>query len=363
LREVRDGLVMALRRWPTMFALAGMVAVACVVLSLALGDVLSQVAVLRGARQLRERRAVFFTVYYPHGRVSSVGDDTVRFLAEMIDRQEAYTAIVHNMGIDDPAFAGGYTPLVLFGDAVPDLFPDLQLRAAVPSAMHGARLAGQDLDAVSIAGETIPVAGALPTGATFFDPNAAGLPLDRRIVIRAPARMLLLLNPIEREEALARAVMFAPADEVVDTFVSGCAQGGLFLIPHDLTVEQPRRLGAIMMTAAMYIVGMLGFLALVLNAFASSADLTMRQELPTFRIREMYGATAMHVSLRIGSFLAAVVLVLPVALLSFLFAVFVAIGGPAALGALWVMSAVILNFVFLWGRSVRDVLHQDRIGR
>jgi len=59
-----------------MLALAGMVAVACVVLSLALGDVLSQVAVLRGARQLRERRAAFFTAYYPQGRVSSVGDDT-----------------------------------------------------------------------------------------------------------------------------------------------------------------------------------------------------------------------------------------------------------------------------------------------
>ncbi|HCC33190.1 MAG TPA: hypothetical protein DEQ28_04720 [Clostridiales bacterium] len=362
MREVRDGLVMALRRWPTMFALAGMVAVACVVLSLALGDVLSQVAVLRGAKQIRERRAVFFTVYYPHGRVSSVGDDTVRFLIEMIDGQEAYTAIVHNMGIDDPAFAGGYTPLVLFGDAVPDLFPDLQLRASVPSAMQGAQLAGQNLD-VSIAGETIPVAGALPAGATLFDPNAAGLPLDRRIVIRAPARMLLLLNPIEREEALARAVMFAPADEVVDAFVSGCAQGGLFLVPHDVTVEQPRRLGAIMMTSAMYIVGMLGFLALVLSAFVSSAHLTIREEMPAFKIRQMYGATAMHVSLRIGSFLAAVVLVLPVALLSFLFVVFVVIGGPVATGALWVMSAVILNFVFLWGRSVRDVLHQDRIGR
>jgi len=110
--------------------------------------------------------------------------------------------------------------------------------------------------------------------------------------------MLLLLNPIEREEVLARAVMLAPADEVVDTFVSGCAQGGLFLIPHDLTVEQPRRLGAIMMTAAMYIVGMLGFLALVLDGFVSSAHLTIRQEMPTFKIREMYGATRCRLACR-----------------------------------------------------------------
>ncbi|MEW6523918.1 MAG: hypothetical protein AB1445_10195 [Bacillota bacterium] len=277
----------------------------------------------------------------------------------MIDRQEAYTAIVYNMGIDDPDFAGGYTPLVLFGDILPDLFPDLQLCDPAPCAMRGAKLAGQNIDSVSLAGESIPVVKTLPEGATFFDVNASGLPLDHRILIRAPARMLPLLHPIEREEALHRAVMFAPADEVVDAYVSGSAQGGLFLVPHDVAIEQPQRFREIMMTSAMYVVGMLGFLALVLTAFVSSARLTIRQEIRTFKIREMYGATAMHVSLRIGSFLAAVVLVLPVALLSLL----VVIGEPVATGAVWVMLAVVVSFVFLWFTSVRDVLDQDQIGR
>ena len=108
MREVWKGFVIALRRWPTMIALAGMIAVACVVLSLALGDVLSQVAVLRGSKQLRERHAVTFTPYYPSRTNSTVGEDTVQLLKGMIDRQEAYTAIVGNMGIDDPHFASGH---------------------------------------------------------------------------------------------------------------------------------------------------------------------------------------------------------------------------------------------------------------
>jgi len=348
MREVWKGFVIALRRWPTMLALTGMIAVAWVALSLALGDVLSQVAVLRGSKQLRERHAVTFTPYYPHGTYSTVGKDTVQYLMGMIDRQEAYTAIVGNMGIDDPNFAGGHSTLVLFGDVIPDLFPDLQLCDPAPCAVRGAKLAGQNIEPVRIAGEDIPVVKTLPVGATFFDVGFGGLPLDHRIVIRVPTRVLPLLHPIEREEALIRAVLFAPAGEVVDAYVSGCAEGKLFLVPHDVAIDQTQRFRGIMVVSVMYIVGMLGFLALVLAAFVSSARLTIRQENRTFRIREMCGATPMHISLQVGGFLAAVVLVLPVGLLSLL----VLIGGPFEAGALWVMLAVVINFVFLWFTSV-----------
>ena len=358
MREVWKGFIIALRRWPTMLVLTGMIASACVVLSLALSDVLSQVAVLRGGKQLRERHAVTFTAYYPHGgRVSTVGEDTVQYLADMIDQQQAYTAIVFNMGIDDPNFAGGYPSLVLFGDILPDLFPDLQLGETSPCAMSGAKLAGPGIESVSLTGEDIPVVKTLPEGATFFDAGVAGLPLDNRILIRARTEALSLLQPIEQEEALTRAVMFSPTGEVVDTYVSGCAQGELLLVPHDVAVDQPQRFREIMMASAMYIVGMLGFLILALAVFMSSARLTMRQEYRTFKIREMCGATPMHISLQIGGFLATVVLVLPITLLSLL----VVIGGPFTAGALWVMLAVFLSFIFLWLTSVRDVRVQDQI--
>ena len=362
LREVRDGFVMALRRWPVMLSLAVTIAVACVVLSLALVDVLSQVAVLRGAKKLREHHAVIFTAYYPSSADSSVGNNTVNYLMNLIERREAYTAVVFNMGLGDPDFAGGHRTLVLFGDVVPELFPDLQLTDPAPHAARGAKLADQNIDPVSIAGERIPVVKMLPAGATFFDPNVAGLPLDRRIVIRAPTKTLPLLNPTERDEALTRAVLLDPADEVVDKFVSGCAQGGLFLVPHEVSIEQPQRFREIMMSSAMYIVGMLGFIALVFAAFVSSARLTMRQEGRAFKIRQMYGATPMHISLRIGGFLAAVALVPPVVLLSLLLLLLLVAGAPAPGAALWVMAAVILTFAFLWISSVRDVFAQEQIG-
>lgn len=79
LDEIRGGFSVALRRWPVMFTLAGLITIAAAVLSLALVDVLSQVAVLKGGRQLRERHAVIFTPYYPPGgEISRVGEDVVQ---------------------------------------------------------------------------------------------------------------------------------------------------------------------------------------------------------------------------------------------------------------------------------------------
>ncbi|RMH39537.1 MAG: hypothetical protein D6694_11115 [Gammaproteobacteria bacterium] len=75
LDEVKGGFGLALRHWPVMLTLAGMIAISTVVLSFALVDVLSQVAVLEGGRQLRKHHAVFFTPYYPPGGEVSRGGE------------------------------------------------------------------------------------------------------------------------------------------------------------------------------------------------------------------------------------------------------------------------------------------------
>lgn len=363
LDELKGGFGLALRRWPMMLTLAGLIAISTVVLSFALVDVLSQVAVLRGGQQLRKHHAVFFTPYYPlNGEVSQVGGDTVHYLMEVIDQRQAYSAIVYNMALDNPDFAGGYPTLVLFGEVVPDLFPDVHLCAQVPCAERGAQVIGEGIDAVDIAGDKIPVEKMLPRGATFFDVNVAGLPLDHRIVVRAPTKIIPQLAPIEREELLTRAVFLNPPDSTVYRFVAGAAQGGLFLVPHRVSVEQPRRFREIMMRSVMYIMGMLAFLALAFTTFLSSARLVMQQERRSFKIRQMYGATPLHISLRIGGFLAAVVLFPQIVLLALLQIFLLLVGAPAPNAPVWVMLCLFIVFGVLWSSLTREVLAKEGLG-
>ena len=360
LDEVKGGFSLARRRWPMMVPLAGLIALSTVVLSFALVDVLSQFAVIRGAYQLQQHRAVFFTPFYPaYGEVSHVEEETVRYLMDWIDRQQAYTAIVYNMALDDPTFAGGYPTLILFGDVVPDLFPDMRLCAPAPCAMRGAQVVEGTVEAVDVGGESIRVAGRLARGATFFDVNAAGLPLDHRVVIRAPTRAIPRLNAIEQEELLTRAVFLNPSDTTIYTFVSMAARGRLFLVPHYVSVEQPRHCREIMMRSAMYIGGMLAFLSLAFTAFVSSARSIIQSERRSFKIRQMYGATPLHLSLRIGSFLASVIVLPQMILLTLLQAFLRLTGAPAPDAPAWVLLGLFLVFGFLWLSLVREVLAKE----
>lgn len=363
LDELRDGFILAFRRWPVMLTLAGLITLSTAVLSFALADVLSEVYVLRGAKELRERHAVFFTAYYPEGgEVSHVDDETVRYLMNLIDQQQAYTSIVYNMALDTPDFAGGYPTLILFGDVVPNLFPDMYLCTPAPCAVRGARVVGDGVDTLDVGGIDISVEQILPRGATFFDVNAAGLPLDYRIVVRAPTSVIPTLNPIEREELITRAVFLNPTDSMVYTFVSGAARGGLFLVPHEVSVEQPQQFREIMMRSAMYIIGMLSFLGLALMVFVFSARVAIQQERRGFKIRQMYGATPWHISFRIGAFLAAVVLLPEIALLCLLQRFLVIAGALEPNAPLWVMLLLFFIFAFLWFDLVHEVLSKEGLG-
>lgn len=358
LPEVWGGLVAALRRWPTMAALATMIAIACGVLTFALADVLSQVSVLKGGQELRTRHAVTFSVHYSPGGVSAVDADTVASLTGLVERGQAYTAIVNNLGVDEGSVGEGQPPLVVFGDLIPALFSDLELCSPAPCAMRGAGLDAAPDQTIDVGGLRVAVTADLPAGATFFDTNAAGLPLDERVVVRAPASLLPGLKPIQKEEVLTRAVLMAPSSDTLDTFVSGCVKGGLYLMPADVAIQQPQRFREVMTASAMYVVGLTAFLALVLTAFVSSARRTMQEERRNVKIREMYGARPIHVTVRVGAFLAMVVLALPLPLLALL----ALVGGPARAGAVWVMIVLLATFVIMWLVSLRDLRMQDQSG-
>lgn len=116
------------------------------------------------------------------------------------------------------------------------------------------------------------------------------------------------------------------------------------------------------MRSAMYIVGMLAFLALAFMAFVSSVRVAVQQERRGFKIRQMYGATPLHISLCIGGFLATVALLPQIAFL-FLLREFLLLAGALEPNApVWVMLFLIVIFVFLWFSLVREVLSKEGLG-
>lgn len=366
LREFGGGLRMALRRWPRMGALAAMMAASCAVLALLLSDVISQVAVLRGGYQLRAHHAVTFTPYdaSPGSGVSQISDRTRDQLKRSVRSGRAYTAVIGNVEVDNPDFAEGTPTIVLFGDAPLMLFPDLRLCAPAPCAMRGAELAGRSFAPLDLGGYRVLVSGVLPPAATFFDAHAAGVQLDRQLILRLPAEALDRMDDIEQEEVAWRVVFLAPSEQEVARYVRSALADGLALVPHDVAVAQPKRFREEMIMSAIYLTGMAAFLALAFVAFASSAQLTLRQEARAFMIRRMYGTSRWRAAVRVGSFLASVMLALPLPMLLGLMVLgLTVLTRPVAQGAEVMVAFVVGAFLLLWARSVHLVTSADLVGR
>ncbi len=80
------------------------------------GDVLTQAEVIRGGgNNLRAQSAVVFTPVYPENSVSQVSDETLDRLSLSISDGNAYSAIVNNLGINNPDEFDGVTTIAIVG--------------------------------------------------------------------------------------------------------------------------------------------------------------------------------------------------------------------------------------------------------
>ncbi|GAA3732245.1 hypothetical protein [Salinactinospora qingdaonensis] len=359
LRDLAGGVRMALRRWPMMLSLAAMIALACVVLAFLLADVLRQLTALRGAQEMRDREAVVFTPYYERlATTTTLPDSTVADLVATIRDGHAYTAVIKNVRLDTSDFAGGRPAVILVGAELEEMVPGLDVCEPAPCAMRGAEVT-QPVGPVRFAGYTLSRFEELPSAATYFDANLGTVPLDERVVLNMPPESLPRLNPVEREEAMARAVLFDVTDAEIAAHVDGNATGGLYLVPRNVAVDQPQRLTGFMVVSAMYIAGMAAFLGLVLLAFAASAGEALRRERAVFAIRRAYGAGRGHTAARIGGFVGLVVLAAPLPPLVGLWL----IGSPVSSGAMWVLALVVVIFGCLWVWAVKQHSGRELRGR
>lgn len=353
LNEVGGGLSLALRRWRATASIAVVFAIVCLVTAMILGDVLSQWAALRGGAMLRSENAVVFTPFYPSGEVSAVSPETLTALGEHLTDDEAYSSIINNLSVDDPEFAGGVPTILVSGDVLDRLFPDLGLCSPAPCVSSGAEVMGAPEELI-LGDVSVPVADDLEPGAVWFDPNAAGLPLDEYLVLRVQPEQLASLDDYATEELVARTVVLAPERSEVSSFVASAARDGLHLVPQDVATEQPQRFRALMVTASMYIVALLAFTLLVTYAYAATSRVIVNHELRAFVIRRMCGATPLGLTVRIASFLAAVILVLPTIMCLGL----LMLGPPVDAAARVALFGVSLIYVLLLVLTRRAVLSE-----
>nr|WP_218863447.1 hypothetical protein [Actinopolyspora biskrensis] len=349
---------MALRRWPTMLSLAAVIALVCVVLAFVLADVLVQFKALRGGHELRERGAVVFKPYYGGTGPAAAPEQAVSDLVGMVRDERAYTAVLNNVRVDEPGFAGGVPTVLFSGSELEKTVPGLELCDPAPCAMRGAEVA-QPVGKVELAGHTFGSTERLPGSATYFDANFGAVPLDERLVLNLPPSSLPRLNSMEREEAMSRAVLVEASDSELDSYVASSAAGGLYLVPGHVAVDQPQRLSGIMVMSAMYVVGLMAFLGLVLVAFAATVRQTLHRQRAVFAIRRTHGAGRSHIAVRLAGFVGIVVLVPPLPLLAGVRLV----GGPLSSGAVWVMAFIVVIFAGLWAWAMKQQSGHELKGR
>lgn len=325
--EVIGGASLALRRWRELVGTTLIFSLVCLAMSLVLGDVITQVEVLRGGEAIRRERAVAFAPFYPIESVSMTSPRLLGMLSEKIEKGKAYSSVLYNLGLDSPEDFVAPTILVA-GGRVGGLFPDLGLAPTAPGAFVGADVT--PTSSVRLGSKQIPIVGKLRRGAVWFDPSAAGIELDDHQVLQVTPEEFSELDVYAKEELVLRAVFLDASDDFIAEYIAEAAKGGLYLVPQRIAIEQPQRFASLMVRASLYVISMAAFLLLELLSFGATTREILERERRGFTIRRMCGATRLALTVRLASFLAMIVLALPVPMCL----VLMLVGGPASAGAL-----------------------------
>lgn len=350
LRDVAGGMRLGIRNWRSMLSFGLLIAIVSTVLAILLADVITQLSVLRGGQQMREQSATIFTPYYGARGVTEPSDRVLDQLSAVIEEGAAYTTVINNVRVDDPSFSNGVPVVFVIGDAITEVMPSLPTCSPEPCLMRGSDVPPEVLPALQVGAFNITRGIRLPPASALFDANMGAVPLDDRVVVVLPTKALMTLDLYEREEAVSRAVFLGDPSIDVDGYVASSADDGLYLVPHDVAVDQPARLSSLMTMSAMYAVGLIAFLGVVLFAYASVAERTIRNERTAFRIRRAHGAPPAAVAARLAGFVAFVLLVIPMAPLL----VMQMLPDPMATAARWISAILLVLGAVMWVYFIRQ---------
>ncbi|TPF87321.1 hypothetical protein BW13_00265 [Bifidobacterium sp. UTCIF-37] len=339
---------MGLRRWGSILGITLLVVFAGSVFTMTLSDVLTESSVIGGEARLRAADAVTFSPQYLLQSPSKANPQVTSDLQDMLEQGRAYSAIINNVEIDNPGFANGIPAIVLMGN-IDDMFPQLGLCSHAPCASIGYQVDKMQVpDSVHIAGIDIKVSGTLPASASIFDPNTAGVNLDRYLIIRLGPGSLTQLDDMELEEAMAKTVMFNPSRTRISEFITGCRDAGLILVPHQLNTEQPQRDKDLIVRALMYLLGLSAFLALTVIVIIQTLSVTLARERSAMLVRRLYGATAAGETVRVAGLI--LIMLLPAASA---LACFQLIGEPVATASRTMIAVILVMAALVWTIAAR----------
>lgn len=353
-RELLAGVRIALKRWRSVGAVALIFAMACLVLALVLSDVLVQWTALRAGSRLRQEQATIFSTYYGNLGVTNVSTRTRDILAQDIAVGRAYTSVIYNVSSQAPDFADGVPAIVIVGDLAPEVLPGLSLCGSPPCATLGPR-ASSHPTAVDLHGLQVPVVGKHPAGMNWFDPHAAGKNLEDHLVIRIAPEQLTYLDEFELEEAVSRTVYIGRSAPQVEVLVQNTAGDNLYLVPQQLSLQQPKQFKSLMVAAGMYIVAISAFCLLTGYAFSATSRAIVDHEMPELAIRRTCGATPTMISLRLAGFTGCVMLVLPLLMCGLLLLFGYPVNGGARVAAVCVLAC----FGVVFWSARRYLLRKD----
>lgn len=346
--EIAGGLGLALRRWRYSVSVACICGMVTLVLSLILGDVLTQSESLRGGSNLRKAQAVVFSIFYPPQRVYEPSGETLAMLQQEIGSGGAYTTVVNNLAVDEPDLFGGTKTIVVVGQEALRMFPSLGAQCEAPCVLRGASLSKTSTPVV-FRGATFTHGGFLDHGAVWFDPKVSGLKLDSYQILVFKPSQFELFDEYEKEEMVSQTIVLNPTDEKIESFVRSLAHDGLYAIPSDVSQAQAKRFDSLMVRAALYVLALVAFSILAVFAYGSVVREIIKQESRAFFIRRLCGAPTYRLTVRILAFLAASTLAIPVSACVVLWMA----GPPVDSGAKAVMGVVVLAFVGFSVSAVR----------
>lgn len=291
---------------------------------------------------MRAQSAVVFTPVYPENSVSQVSDETLDRLSLSISDGNAYSAIVNNLGINNPDEFDGVTTIAIVGQQPFRLFPSLGGGYEAPCVLFGSKL-DRGSGSVHFRGLTINRYKKLPENATWFDPNVSGINLDHVQIILLRVTDLGKLHTIEKEELVTKAVFLNPSENMLFNYTQSAASSQLYLIPENLASAQSARFNGIMKRASLYILAMIAFSGLAMFIYTAIMREIIRDELRSFIIRRMCGASQLKIRIRIVTYVAMTSILIPTMVCLFL----LQLGAPIDKGA-QVMLFIIAGIFVVW---------------